>query len=80
MSDMLREMAVNQGYVPKGCQMDGRPLWALLNGGDDPCRGCNYNKSECGGRKDKEEARTIKVTPPKCAEWVEITDEIKVMK
>jgi hypothetical protein len=48
----MRDLAIGQGYVPKGCKMDGHMIMAFVNGGDDPCVGCNEDRSVCGGRKE----------------------------
>lgn len=39
-----------QGYVPSGCYMDGGLVLALMNSGEDPCKGCRGNRGQCGGR------------------------------
>lgn len=41
MSDSLLELAKQQGYVPKECEMDGGLVMALINDGQKPCTGCN---------------------------------------
>ncbi len=51
--DMLLDMAKNQGYVPKGCYLDGPIVMALTTEGTDPCNGCNLDREKCGGRPKK---------------------------
>jgi len=43
MSDTMREMCIQQGYVPPKCQLIGMIVWALVNKGEDPCAGCVEN-------------------------------------
>lgn len=43
-------MCISQGYVPPTCQLDGQMCWLLIQGGKDPCKGCNYDRSDCKGR------------------------------
>ena len=51
--DMFLEMAINQGYVPPTCQLDGHLVMLLVNKGEDPCVGCNNDRSVCKGRPCK---------------------------
>ena len=56
MNDMFLEMAIQQGYVPKDCMLTGQIVMGLVNKGEDPCKGCNQDRSVCGGRsKGREE-------------------------
>jgi len=48
--DTLREMCIQQGYVPPKCALPGPMVWGLMQKGEDPCAGCNVPRSECGGR------------------------------
>ena len=48
--DIQLELAVEQGYVPSKCYLDGRLVMVLMISGEDPCRGCNLNRKICGGR------------------------------
>ena len=50
--DMLLGMAKMQGYVPQTCLLGGQTVMGLVNSGKDPCKGCNCDKSKCGGRND----------------------------
>lgn len=50
MSDMYKNMCIQQGYVPPTCTMDGQLAWLLVNEGKDPCKGCNENRDICNGR------------------------------
>jgi len=48
--DHLREMAIQQGYVPATCTLAGQIVMGLMNKGEDPCIGCNANRGICKGR------------------------------
>jgi hypothetical protein len=48
--DPVREVAIEQGWVPSGCLLPGGLIWALMNTAEDPCAGCNENRQTCGGR------------------------------
>jgi hypothetical protein len=45
-----KAMCIHQGYVPSTCTMEGQMCWLLVNSQGDPCKGCNENRSKCGGR------------------------------
>lgn len=49
--DIELRMAKDQGYVPEGCLLGGRPVMALVRAGEDPCAGCNGPREVCGGRQ-----------------------------
>ena len=49
-TDGLLGMAKAQGYVPIGCLLGGEVVMALVNQGDDPCRGCEGPRARCKGR------------------------------
>lgn len=49
-NDMLLGMAKMQGYVPQGCLLGGIVVMSEVNGGRDPCAGCNGPRDRCGGR------------------------------
>jgi len=51
--DLLRDMAIQQGYVPKKCDLDGQLVMLLVREGKDPCKGCNVDRNICGGRPSK---------------------------
>ena len=51
---MMRKMCAQQGYVPEKCTMDGFQIMALVNGGDNPCEGCNEDRAKCGGQPVRE--------------------------
>jgi len=51
MSDMFLEMSKGQGYVSKDCYLNGYVVWALVQQGEDPCKGCNGDRTICKGRK-----------------------------
>lgn len=48
--DIMLELVIKQGYVPAKCQMNGHMVLGLVNGGQDPCKGCNFDKLICKGR------------------------------
>lgn len=48
--DILRIMAISQGYVPKDCYLNGSLVMVIVNEGKDPCKGCNLDRNKCGGR------------------------------
>lgn len=50
-NDINLQMAIGQGYVPKGCLLGGMIVMMLVGKGDDPCRGCNGPREKCGGRQ-----------------------------
>lgn len=50
LEDMLKEIAIGQGYVPKDCTLPGALVMHLTNQGDDPCKDCNMDRSVCKGR------------------------------
>ena len=49
-NDHFLNMSIQQGYVPKGCLLNGTIVWGLVHDGKDPCDGCNCNRDKCGGR------------------------------
>lgn len=51
--DIMRDLCIEQGYVPKGCFLTGLIIFALVNTGEDPCSGCNLNREICKGRPKK---------------------------
>lgn len=48
--DMFRDMCIHQEYVPATCILPGQIAWGLVNKGEDPCTGCNGDRSVCKGR------------------------------
>lgn len=48
--DILLQMCIRQGYVPKGCLLCGKLVWGLTSNGTDPCEGCEGPREECHGR------------------------------
>jgi len=48
-----KKMCVAQGYVPETCKLDGTMVWGLINKGEDPCEGCNCDRTKCNGRPKK---------------------------
>ncbi len=53
----MRSLCLKQGYVPTLCTMDGFMIMAFINGGDDPCEGCDENRSVCSGRPSRKEQK-----------------------
>jgi phage terminase large subunit-like protein len=49
-SDIMLNMAKGQGYVPQGCLLGGTMVMLIINGGGDPCKGCECLRFKCGGR------------------------------
>ena len=49
---LMKEIVIKQGYVPKECLLVGELVMALVNSGKDPCDGCNYDRTICGGREE----------------------------
>ena len=56
--DIMKNMCVNQGYVPATCTMPGRMVFALMHETGDPCVECNEDRSKCKGRP-KENVETV---------------------
>lgn len=48
--DMQLGMAKMQGYVPQGCLLGGAVVMGEVMEGNDPCAGCEADRSKCGGR------------------------------
>lgn len=48
--DLMLPMAIKQGYVPADCRLGGLMILELVHSGEDPCRGCHYDRKLCGGR------------------------------
>jgi len=48
--DILLDMCINQGYVPKTCTLDGRIVIGLTTSQGDACKGCNEDRKICKGR------------------------------
>jgi hypothetical protein len=46
----MRELCIQQQYVPEKCQLIGMIVFALVQKGEDPCAGCNHDRKICGGR------------------------------
>ena len=54
MSDGIKELMIQQGYVPQTCTMNENIafiIWSEINSGRDPCAGCNGDRSVCKGRR-----------------------------
>lgn len=49
--DVFLKMCKTQGYVPAGCLLLGNLVWAVVNEGKDPCKGCAGDRAVCGGRQ-----------------------------
>ena len=48
--DIMRDMCINQGYVPERCTLPGHLILLLTTEQGDACKGCNGNREICGGR------------------------------
>lgn len=60
--DMHRDMAIHQGYVPVTCTLKGEIVMGAVNVGQDPCQGCEENRSVCKGRlhaRDRRAGRSM---------------------
>jgi len=49
-TDIMADMATHQGYVPPKCTLPGPMILLLVQKGEDPCHGCNMDRSKCDGR------------------------------
>lgn len=47
-NDTMRMLCVQQGYVTPKCKLNGFIILALIQKGENPCLGCNIDRSECG--------------------------------
>ena len=50
---MFHDMAVQRGYVPKECTLDGQIVMLLVSKGEDPCAGCNEDRAVCNGCRSR---------------------------
>lgn len=46
-------LAIQQGYVPPKCTLDGFLVMGLIQKGEDACFGCNEDRAVCGGRSKR---------------------------
>jgi len=53
-NDIALRMAVDQGYVPPTCYLNGVIVMGLMMRGEDPCAGCNLDRTRCHGRPHRE--------------------------
>jgi hypothetical protein len=49
-NDVMLQMAIGQGYVPKTCLLAGRVVMSEVNAGRDACAGCEGPREVCKGR------------------------------
>ncbi len=56
--DTMKELCIQQGYVPPTCQLPGMIVWHLIQAGESPCRGCNMDREKCGVRRNEGNTRT----------------------
>ena len=49
-ADIYLQMAIGQGYVPQTCVLDGQLVMLLVIKHEDPCAGCNADRTICKGR------------------------------
>lgn len=52
--DTMLKLCIAQGYVPAGCRLPGVMVFHLVKK-QDPCLGCNHDRSICGGRMKGED-------------------------
>ena len=50
-NDIHLQMAIGQGYVPKGCLLGGMVVMGLINKGDNPCQGCECPRDKCQSKR-----------------------------
>jgi len=52
--ELGKRMMIQQGYVPSTCTLPvefaGPLIWSEINAGNDPCAGCNEDRTVCHGR------------------------------
>ena len=48
--DVQLRIAKAQGYVVEGCYLPGFVVMLLIQKGENPCAGCNNDRSVCGGK------------------------------
>ena len=60
-TDIMRNIMVQQGYIPRTCTLHGRVIFGLINRGEDPCKGCNENRTICKGREKDENYLATKI-------------------
>ena len=53
--DGLLEACKKQGYVPEKCELPGGMVFLLVKAGENPCQGCNVDRSKCGSKYIKGE-------------------------
>jgi hypothetical protein len=53
--DMMRDMCIQQGYVPATCYLPGAVVYSEVKHGRDPCAGCNLDRAICHGRPRRDE-------------------------
>lgn len=51
--DTMKQLCIQQGYIPATCTLHGMLVWGLINKGEDPCSGCNADRCICKGRDKK---------------------------
>lgn len=52
--DIMLKLCIDQGYVPKTCLLGGQIIFALVYGGENPCKGCQGPRGKCR-RADNQE-------------------------
>lgn len=52
--DTMRQLCIQQGYVPVNCKLPGKMIYLLVQEQGDPCHGCEIDRTECGGRPEDE--------------------------
>lgn len=51
--DIHIKMAIQQGYVPQGCLLNGQLVMGIICSGGDPCKGCTCSRNKCQGRPEQ---------------------------
>lgn len=51
-TDVMLQLCIQQGYVPKTCLLDGKLALLLTNSQGDACKGCNHDRNICHGRHE----------------------------
>ncbi|WP_291567130.1 MULTISPECIES: hypothetical protein [unclassified Clostridium] len=49
--DTMRELCIQQGYVPATCILDGMIIYSIIQKCECPCDGCNANRDICKGKR-----------------------------
>lgn len=66
--DVIKDLCVDQGYVPKTCLLPG-PIILYATGGKsgDACKECYHDRNVCFGRPRTEDVKTERLLFLECA-------------